>query len=283
MHGFAALCPAPDGATSEGRPAQASTRSWPSLPRMRGPRAVTLDGLAHRDREPPVVAQRDRHVKHHPRLDRDVHAPVEAQDVPPRPSPVRTRCPCCSPSACGTPRCIRRRRSPPAPPRAPRRRSVRDAACPPPPRTPPGHTSYQSRALAGHAADRHGPERRGMVSVVAGRGLQHHDVAVADSPPPPRRMREARPRAGDDERLHADVLRARLDRGMHDLGRDVVLGRSRAHRGQARPSCRRRWRAPRREARQAHGGSSPGVAIRRCRCRPRAARAVSAAGRTGLR
>ena len=36
-------------------------------------------------------------------------------------------------------------------------------------------------------------------------------------------------RAGDDEGLHADVLRARLDRGMHDLGRDVVLRRSRTH------------------------------------------------------
>ena len=36
-------------------------------------------------------------------------------------------------------------------------------------------------------------------------------------------------RAGDDEGLHADVLRARLDRGVHDLGRDVVLRRSRAH------------------------------------------------------
>ena len=36
-------------------------------------------------------------------------------------------------------------------------------------------------------------------------------------------------RAGDDEGLHADVLRARLDRGVHDFGRDVVLRRSRTH------------------------------------------------------
>ena len=35
--------------------------------------------------------------------------------------------------------------------------------------------------------------------------------------------------AGDDEGLHADVLRARLDRGVHDLGRDVVLRCPRTH------------------------------------------------------
>ena len=41
-------------------------------------------------------------------------------------------------------------------------------------------------------------------------------------------------RAGDDEGLHAGVLRARLDRGVHDLGRDLVLRRPRTHGSEAR-------------------------------------------------
>ena len=73
-----------------------------------------------------------------------------------------------------------------------------------------------------------------MVPVVTRRGLEHHDVALADASPAPRRVRKARPRPRDDERFHSDVFRTRLDRGMHDLRRDIVLGRPRAHRFETR-------------------------------------------------